>query len=227
MKTNVLIICFATLLLASCKKNDNGSTPPPTQTSTYLNTTSGSSWTYHEINSSGITPKNSDYTLVSSSKDTSINGKSYHIYNYSYGGSQYLNITGHDYYQFDSIPGGLNKVFERLYLKDDATVGTKWKQDLNVNVPGIPLAIPVTITNNIIEKGISRNVNGTNYTNVIHVSTAISSTLIPSSSLTSSIDSYYAEKYGLIENSSKVSLDFLGTTQNVNVETKLTNAVLK
>jgi hypothetical protein len=226
MKTNILIFCFAVLLFSACKKDDNGNTPT-TQTTTYLNTTSGSSWTYHEINSSGTTPSNTDYTLVSSAKDTSINGKSYHIYNYSYGGNQYLNVTGHDYYQYDSIPGGLNKVFERLYLKDDAAVGTVWKQDLNVNIPGIPLAVPATITNTIAEKGISRNVNGTNYTNVIHVTTTISSSLIPSSSLTSSIDSYYAEKFGLIENSSKVSLNFLGASEEVNVETKLTSAILK
>jgi hypothetical protein len=226
MKTNILIFCFAVLLFSACKKDNNGNTPT-TQTTTYLNTTSGSSWTYHEINSSGTTPSNTDYTLVSSAKDTSINGKSYHIYNYSYGGNQYLNVTGHDYYQYDSIPGGLNKVFERLYLKDDAAVGTVWKQDLNVNIPGIPLAVPATITNTIAEKGISRNVNGTNYTNVIHVTTTISSSLIPSSSLTSSIDSYYAEKFGLIENSSKVSLNFLGASEEVNVETKLTSAILK
>lgn len=226
MKTNILIFCFAVLLFSACKKDDNGNTPT-TQTTTYLNTTSGSSWTYHEINSSGTTPSNTDYTLVSSAKDTSINGKSYHIYNYSYGGNQYLNVTGHDYYQYDSIPGGLNKVFERLYLKDDEAVGTVWKQDLNVNIPGIPLAVPATITNTIAEKGISRNVNGTNYTNVIHVTTTISSSLIPSSSLTSSIDSYYAEKFGLIENSSKVSLNFLGASEEVNVETKLTSAILK
>jgi hypothetical protein len=226
MKTNILIFCFAVLLFSACKKDNNGNTPT-TQTTTYLNTTSGSSWTYHEINSSGTTPSNTDYTLVSSAKDTSINGKSYHIYNYSYGGNQYLNVTGHDYYQYDSIPGGLNKVFERLYLKDDAAVGTVWKQDLNVNIPGIPLAVPATITNTIAEKGISRNVNGTNYTNVIHVTTTISSSLIPSSSLTSSIDSYYAEKFGLIENLSKVSLNFLGASEEVNVETKLTSAILK
>lgn len=226
MKTNILIFCFAVLLFSACKKDNNGNTPT-TQTTTYLNTTSGSSWTYHEINSSGTTPSNTDYTLVSSAKDTSINGKSYHIYNYSYGGNQYLNVTGHDYYQYDSIPGGLNKVFERLYLKDDAAVGTVWKQDLNVNIPGIPLAVPATITNTIAEKGISRNVNGTNYTNVIHVTTTISSSLIPSSSLTSSIDSYYAEKFGLIENSSKVSLNFLGASEEINVETKLTSAILK
>jgi hypothetical protein len=226
MKTKLLILGFAVLLFSSCKKDDNGNTPP-TETNAYINTNAGSSWTYHETNSSGITPLNTDYTLVSSSADTSINGKTYHIFNYSYGGSQYLNISGHEYFQFDSIPGGLNQVFDRLYLKDNVAAGTTWKQDLSVTVPDVPLPVPVTITNTISEKGISRDVNGTTYSNVIHVSTSITSSLIPASALTSSIDSYYAEKYGLIENSSVVSLNFFGITKFVDVKTKLTSATLK
>ena len=225
MKTKFLILALAVLLFSSCEKDDKDEST--TETVTYINTNPGSSWTYHETNSSGITPLNTDYTLVSSSTDSSINGKSYHVYNYSYGGSQYLNITGHDYFQYDSIPGGLNQVFDRLYLKDNASVGTTWKQDLSVTVPGVPLPVPATITNTITEKGISREVNGTTYTNVIHVSTTITSSLIPASALTSAIDSYYAEKYGLIENTSVVSLNFFGTTKNVDVQTKLTSATLK
>ena len=225
MKTKLLILGFAVLLFSSCEKNDDNT--PPTETSTYINTNAGSSWTYHETNSSGITPVNTDYTLVSSSMDTSINGKIYHVFNYSYGGSQYLNISGHEYFQFDSIPGGLNQVFDRLYLKDNVAAGTSWKQDLSVTIPGSPLPVPVTITNTISEKGISREVNGTTYSNVIHVSTSITSSLIPASALTSSIDSYYAEKYGLIENTSVVSLNFFGITKSVNVQTKLTSATLK
>lgn len=226
MKTKLLIFSFAVLLFASCEKNDDDNTPPA-ETTTYINTNAGSSWTYHETNSSGITPVNTDYTLVSSPNDTSINGKTYHVFNYSYGGSQYLTVSGHEYFQFDSIPGGLNQVFDRLYLKDNVAAGTSWKQDLSVTIPGVPLPVPVTITNTISEKGISRDVNGTSYSNVIHVNTTITSSLIPAGSLTSAIDSYYAEKYGLIENSSVVSLDFFGITKSVNVQTKLTSATLK
>lgn len=225
MKTNILIFCYATLLFTACKKSGTGNNPQTQET--YLNTAAGSSWTYHEKNSSGTTPENSDYTVTSTSKDTAINGRSYHVYNYSYSGNEYLNVSGHSYYQFDSIPGGLGQIFERLYLKDDAAVGISWKQDISVTIPGILVSIPVTITNNIAEKGISRTANGINYTNVIHVSTGITSTLIPSASITSSINSYYAQKYGLIENTSVVHLDYLGITENVNIETKLLSAVLK
>ena len=78
-----------------------------------------------------------------------------------------------------------------------------------------------------MEKGISRTVNSTSYSDVIHVSTTISSALIPAASLTTVINSYYAPKYGLIENSSVVHLDFAGIVQDVDTETKLVNATLK
>lgn len=227
MKTKLLFPFLAVLIFASCEKKDD-ETKPTTEAKAYINTNAGSSWTYHETNSSGVNPVHSDYTLVSSSSDTSINGRTYHVYNYSYGGSQYLNKSGNDYYQYDSIPG-LDQVIERLYLKDNASTGTSWKQDLNVSIPSSPLPIPVTLTNKIAEKGLSKDINGTTYTNVIHVTSSISinSALIPATALQSSIDSYYAENYGLIENTTQISIDLFGITQKVDVKTQLQSATLK
>ena len=96
-----------------------------------------------------------------------------------------------------------------------------------MNVGGVPMAILVNLTNKIVETGISRMVNGTNYTGVIHVSTTISSTSIPAANLTSSIDGYYAPNYGLIENSTLVNLNYLGLAEYVNIKTQLTSSVLK
>lgn len=228
MKTNILIIFIATGIISSCGKKDTTSTTSPTSES-YINTNEGSSWIYHEDDSSSATPTSSDYIVTSTSSDTTVNNKKYHIYSYSYGGSEYLNLSGHDYYQYDSIPGGLGQVIERLYLQDNATANATWSQNfsVNINVGGVPFAIQVTLTNKIIETGISRMVNGTNYTGVIHVSTTISSTSIPAANLTSSIDSYYAPNYGLIENSTLVNLNYLGLTEYVNIKTQLTSSVLK
>lgn len=225
MKKNILYLLIAIVTFGSCKKNDNPQPNPPAE-DTYINATAGSTWNYHEINSSSGAPKNSDYTVTSSSKDTTINSRTYHVYNYSYGGSQYLAISGHEYYQYDSISGGLGQIFERLYLKDNVAVGTNWMQNISVSVPGLPFPVPVTITNTIAEKGIAKTVNGNNYTDVIHVSTSISSTSIPTG-LTSDIHAYYAKKYGLIESTAIVSLNFLGVVQNINVATKLNSATLK
>lgn len=228
MKTSLLYLFAAMLIFSSCKKNDPKDDQTPDPQETYLNTTAGSTWTYHETNNSGATSE-SDYTLTSTAKDTTINNKAYHIYDYSFGGSQYLNISGHSYYQYDSLPGGLGQIFERLYLKDDAALGATWSQDVSVPVPvgGIPINITVKINNKIEEKGQSRTVNGVVYNDVIHVSTTISSAAIPSASLQSDIHSYFAKKYGMIESSSDISLDFMGITQAVSITTKLTSATLK
>ena len=219
-------LLFPALLLfaMSCKKTV---TPGNSPQDTYLTTSTGGTWNYHQIDSSGINPVNSDYTLTSTAKDSLINGRNYHIFNSSIGNNQYLNITGNDYYQFDSLPAGFGSTaFERLYLKDNAALGVNWTQNLAVTIPGIPFSVPVTLTFYIMEKGISRTVNGTAYSHVIHVSTSISSSLIPASSLTTNINSYYAKKFGLIENSTIIHLNYLGYVQNININTKLVNAIL-
>jgi hypothetical protein len=225
MKIKNLLFIASILIISACKKNENNNTP--TSHDKYLTTSAGSTWSYHETDSSGASPVNSDYTITSSSSDTSINSKSYHIYNNSAGGNQYLNITGNDYYQFDSLPAGFGAgVFERLYLKDSAYAGTNWSETQTVSVTGVPFPVPVTINYSIAEINISRTVNSIKYSNVIHVSATISSALIPASSLTSSLNSYYAPKYGLIESSTKINLDYTGLVENVNISVKLVNSSL-
>jgi hypothetical protein len=225
MKTKLIILFAVTLSFSACSKKDN-STTPTTNNSSYINTTAGSTWSYHEVDSSGATPKNSDYTVTSTSQDSTINGRKYHVYNYSYGGNNYLALSGNDYYQYDSIPvsGGVN--VERLYLKDNLAAGASWTQDFNLTIPNIPFPVTLTATNKIVEKGISRTVNGVNYSNVIHVSTSLSSALI-SSGFTSAIDTYYAPNYGLIESSTLIQLSYLTLSENINIKTQLMSASLK
>lgn len=221
-------ICFLSIIVifSACKKNDSGSTGN-SSTNVYVNTNAGSSWNYQQIDSSGASPNTSNYTVTSSPNDTTINNRKYHVYSYSYGGSQYLSNSGSDYYQFDSIPvtGGSN--IERLYLKDNISVGNTWSQNFNLTIPDFPLPVALVVTNKIVEKGISMTVNNIAYSDVIHVSTSLSSPLIPPSSFTSSIDSYYAPKFGLIENTSKIHLDYSGLTENVNSKTELMSSDLK
>ena len=224
MKIKNLLFPAFLLFIISCKKSSQTNTQPQ---GNYLTTTTGSTWNYHQIDSSGSSPVNSDYTVTSSSKDTLVSGRSYHVFNTSAGGNQYLNISGNDYYQFDSLPAGSGSaVFERLYLKDNVNIGSSWTQSTTVTVPGVLFPIPVTLTYQIAEKGISRTVNTQTYTDVIHVSTTISSSLIPSANLTSSINSYYAKKYGLIENTTIINLNYTGIIENVNIEMKIVSATL-
>lgn len=226
MKSLLLPFCLIIFLITGCGKDDTTPDPNP-QAETYITTSANSTWNYQE--SDNIPPQSvSNYTITSTNRDTTISGKIYHIYSDSDGENRFLNVTGHDYYQYDSLPLGLGAgVFERLYLKDDIAVGANWVESLTVDIPSLPIPIPLTITNTVAEKGISRTVNNIEYKNVIHVSTSISSALIPAASLTTNISSYYAPKFGLIENSNVVALDYLGVTANINVQTKLLSADLK
>ena len=226
MKSKVLILIATTLFFAACNKKDDPNPNPPNTPDTYINTNASSTWTYHEDNSSSGTTIGSDYTVTSTNKDTTIGSRKYHVYSFSYGGSKYLNMSGHEYYQFDSIPVGAGITVERLYLKDDAAAGVSWEQQADITVPGVPIPIPLKITNNIAEKGITRTVKGVEYKNVIHVSSSLSSPLI-TSGFTSSIDSYFAPKYGLIENTTKIDLDYMGIVQKINLNTQLVSATLK
>lgn len=222
MKIKNLLLPAFLLFMISCTKSKSNNVSPQDG---YLTTSAGSTWNYHETDSTGPAPVNKDYTLTSTSRDSLINNKNYHVYGNSGGSNQYFYFSGNDYYQFDSLPAGFGlTVFERLYLMDTAPVGFTWTQTLTVNLSGTP--VPFTLTYNIAEKGISRNVNGTTYSDVIHVTTSLHSSLIPTAALTTDINSYYAEKYGLIENTSIISLNYMTFIQNINTETKLVSATL-
>ncbi|MEO8720530.1 MAG: hypothetical protein ABI297_08505 [Ginsengibacter sp.] len=222
MRSSFFVLFIVVFIFSACDKK--GTNPDTNPQESYLNTNAGSSWTYHEDNSSGITPTSSNYTVTSTSRDSTISGRKYHIYDYSYGGSQYLSHSDNDYYQYDSITIAGNDYLQRLYLKDNLSSGANWSQNVNLTISNIPVTL--VISNTIAEKGINKTVNGINYTNVTHVTSNLTSVLIPAG-LSSNIDSYYAPNYGLIENTTIVKLNFLGLSENVNVTTKLMSANLK
>lgn len=224
MRTIILLALPALLLLSSCTK-EKSSPKDPEEKTIYTNITSGSTWVYQEINKSGAIPVQSDYSLTSTSRDTTINTKSYHIYTFSYGGSRYLNLSVKDYYEFGNIPGAGTKSFERLYLKSGVSVGTTWSQSESLEIEGIQ--IPIKLNNTIVNISLVKEVQGKSYNKVIHVKSTITSDLIPAASLTTDINSYYAPNYGLIENTSKLNLDYLGMVEKVDITTTLKSADLK
>ena len=216
MKMKCLVLSALLLLGISCKKSQSAN--PVAQSSAYLNTSAGSTWNYQQIDSSGSSPVISLFTLTSITRDTIINGRDYHIYSYSAGGNEYQNKTGNDYYQFDSLPAGFGAgAFERLYLIDSAYAGTTWSQTQTLSINGLPFPVPVVISYNIAGRGITMAVNNTVYSNVIQVSATLSSSLIPADSLATSINSYYAPKYGLILSSTKINLHYSGIIKNINL----------
>ena len=221
----VLFACISICSLAiSCSKSNDPVTPAAADK--HMSITAGSIWNYQYTDNT--TPANSySYVLKSSIGDTTASGKTYHVFtNSKTGKNEYYNITGSDYYRLQAFSlGGTDTTLENLYLKDGVVAGTSWAQNYTLAVTGVPGGVAVTVTNNIQEKGISRTIGSTSYSNVIHVVTTITSATlatVPGSSLTTNIHYYYAPKYGMIENDSKIDLVVPLLTINQHTDTKTT-----
>ncbi len=216
-------LAFLALLTAgiSCKKSSSDS---PTASEKYMSLAAGNTWTYETVNNLTVTTTSN--TVTSTNRDTSISAKTYHIFSNSSGaGNDYYNITGSDYYTFRNLVAlGSNSV-ETIYLKDNASAGTSWNQTITIApFSGVPTTVPLTITNTITETGLNRTVNGKTYTNVVHVTTALTSSSLPAGSLTTDIHTYYAPKYGMIESKNKITTTLLtGSNIDQNTTLKATN----
>jgi len=219
-------LAFFTLLLAisACKKSD---TTVVVVADKYMSITANSTWQMRVVDNVAVTTTN--YTVTSTNRDSTVGSKAYHVFtNSNTGVNEYYFISGNDYYTFRTLGLTLGSAtIETIYLKDASSVGTTWTQTQNLTVPGIPFPVPVTLTYKVEEKGISRTVNGVAYSNVIRVSLALSSSLVPPASLTTDIQSYYAPKFGLIENTNKVNLNYMGFVQNTDTKTILLSADIK
>lgn len=216
-------LAFLALLTAgiSCKKSSSDSS---TASEKYMSLTAGNTWTYETVNNLTVTTTLN--TVTSTNRDTSISAKTYHIFSNSSGaGNDYYNITGSDYYTFRNLVAlGSNSV-ETIYLKDNASAGTSWNQTITIApFSGVPTTVPLTITNTITETGLNRTVNGKTYANVVHVTTALTSSSLPAGSLTTDIHTYYAPKYGMIESKNKITTTLLtGSNIDQNTTLKATN----
>lgn len=218
-----LSFCLTATLFLSCSKSDSND---PVVEDKYMSGSPGSTWNYQTTNNAGPTPVVTSYTVTSTNRDTTINSKSYHIFNISTGGLQYYNISGNDYYQYDTLPAALSSVpIERLYLKDNIAANVQWPQTFLVVVQGFPLQ--VTATNVIAAKDITRTVNNVVYNNVIQVNTTLSlNSPIPGLTFNTNISAYYAKKFGMIENTNIINVIFGTFTQSTNTTTKLMSANL-
>ena len=185
----LLTLSAATLLtFSACKKDKEGE---EAESPNYSPVTTGSTWTYQP----NMGPS---YTLTASERDTTAMGRTYKVFTSSNGLNQYRSRSGSDYYRFGLVPGLGTQGFEELYLKDNQDVNAIWQATQNFNYPGVPFPLTASLKYTIKEKGISRNVAGKDFTNVIHVRLDISvSALGP----VGGGDFYYAAGVGLIESS--------------------------
>ena len=115
------------------------------------------------------------------------------------------------------MPAPLSVNVENLYLKDNATAGTTWVGATATITNPAPLTI--TLTNTLMEKDLSRSVNGVAYTNVIHVKSALTIAGLPF--VTSDMNYYYAPRVGLIENHIIITTSAPLPPLNIDTQTKL------
>jgi len=218
MKTAPLALLVLLVAAISCKKS---SSPAP-ESLKYMSLTTGNTWNYQTTNN--LTAAITANTVTSTSRDTAIGSKTYHVFTNSNGNvNDYYNITGNDYYTFRNLVALGSSSVESIYLKDNAAVGVNWAQTINVAVPGLPTTIPVVLTQTVAEKDITRTVNSKIYNNVIHTTTTITAASLPAGSLTTDIQSYYAPNYGLIESKNKITITLVAGS-NVDQVTILKSA---
>ena len=200
MKKIIISALFIASMASSCKKDDVV-TPG---ISKFITTSPGTTWDYQSTDNS--TSVVSTYTRTSTSRDTTISNKTYHIFNNTDSSGTtdaFYNNTDNDYYQFSTLAAGLDPI-DLHYLNDAAVAGGSWNQSFSVPVPNSPipgLMLTIRINYSVVEKGTSLVVNGKTYTDVIKVKSDI--TIDPifglSVTTTSNIYNYYAPKYGLIK----------------------------
>ncbi len=214
MKKVLFPLAFISLLAISCKKDDPA---PDPSSETYMNITAGSVRNYRFTDNNDAT-NNEDYSLTSTSRDTTAAGKTYHVFtNSSDGSSEFYNKTASDYFQLQDASAIGAGTLENLYLKENAAVGTSWNQTYNIDLMGTPVTL--VITNKVETAGTSKVVNSITYNNVIQIKTTISASsgLFPIP-VTSDLRSYYAPKFGLIESTNILNIALAGLDVNTKTE---------
>jgi len=216
-------IVILALFAASCNKNDDP-TPVSPDPDPYMTLTSGSSWVYllTDLEAGGAT---STYNLVSTNRDTMLQGNLvFHVFDKSTGNKEYYNITDNKYIVYRKLHpllGDYTKFVRYLDLTNNS-----WSEDFNVVVNGMPQTLNLKDT--VLERNVSRVVNGTTYTKVICVKTDYSYPSISPNYFQGYVKSYYAPKYGLIEDSTRFVLlpNVSGFTLKATETTKLMSADL-
>jgi hypothetical protein len=208
-----LIAISSMFIFAGCGKDDT-----KTPATDYAPMTASSTWTYQ-------TAPSGTYTLTSTNRDTTINGKTFHVFTNTNSnvGNNYMGKSGNDYYRFGILPGIAPTGFDETYLKDNLDVNGTWVVTQNATAPGIPTPIPVNLTYTITEKGVQKVVSGTTYSNVIHVKLNISALGISGGNG----DFYYSGGVGLIESTLVINANPAFGIQASNQTQTLTNYSIK
>ena len=217
------LLTLGIFLAGACKKKSE-----PGPTGDFQPMTSGSSWTYAVTGTSS-----GSFTVTATDRDTSVNSRTFRVFTNTAGPNKYYNKTGSDYPRFSRLAELNNQSVELLYLKDNLNKGQSWVEVKSANVPITGLGtVPVTarFTFTVTEKGISRTVNGTAFTDVLQITavpefSAVVSSVPVTIPSTSNLQYFYARRVGLINSLTALEIPLASISSNT--ETRLTAYTIK
>ncbi|MBS1526184.1 MAG: hypothetical protein JST19_11075 [Bacteroidetes bacterium] len=192
-RTLFTMVAVAAIALAGCKK-DSSNKPAPSS-DTYLPVTKGSTWTYNDI-----TAGNSDTrTITLTGATTQISGKTY--YNVTINSVKNGTVTGYFYsanheYTIRGSNPALAISLEFPIGVDNQNVGYSWTSLPTDN--GQINGVPGKFVNSVKEKGITKEVNGRSYSNVIHTQADLQYDLGSGYTTVGAYNFYIAKGVGLI-----------------------------
>jgi hypothetical protein len=228
MKKVILLGVIVALFGISCKKSSDSGGGANVVTDPYMTTAAGTTWNYKTHDN--VTGADTNSITTSTNKDTTLFGKSYHMFNdltveTNQTDTTYMSQLGNDYYQLASLSAQIDP-FEMKYLSSSAAVGESWPNSFSSTSSGT--TITATIKNTIEERGGSVTIGSKTYTNVIKVKTDITNANIQVSippfgtqnitpTIIQDVHSYFAPKYGAVKRDYKLKITagFLGQVQTV------------
>jgi hypothetical protein len=216
MKKYVYVACVCLLVLSACKKNTTDDTAPtpigfqwPAGTSDYAPYTNGSTFTFETSTGTPAVIDSFTYTVV---KDTVIGGKTFRklesnkpnlgpTYYSNFATNAITEISYNTTFQGFAIPP-----IAQIVLKDNEVINASWKDSVIVQVPinGFIIPVPVTFTNTILQKDITKNILAKDYVNTFEVKQIISipqqfatAASLPTNSI--QVNNFYAKGVGRIQ----------------------------
>ena len=172
-KIVLIIFSIAVIYFTGCKKDSPISKNSPTLSDNYWPVTTGSTWTYSEKDANDNNIYSNTIKLLG---DTSmINGKPYYNITVTAPATAtpifgYLREDSH-LYKLREVAKAGDIALEYQILIDTAAAGYTWTA--TTNETGNYAGVPSRVISKIVEKGITKTINGKTFDKVIHTQTQL------------------------------------------------------
>jgi hypothetical protein len=209
MKKVIFALIVITSVFGKCGKDNTPAPPPEPGTGDYAPYTLGSTFVYE---SARTTPAGTVDVTVTVTKDTTVDGlvyKKLESSNPTELATRFVNYTNGVQREASFNVNLFGTVVPKIIivnLKENEAVNGTWNENISFNFSQLPgIAIPVNFKQTVTEKGTSKMVLTTNYTNVIGIKTDIAAmppsglVIPPGITTNATVNNFYAKGKGLIE----------------------------